>query len=93
MPRKAFVADLSEVVSVFDRNNVKNLRGGDEDGQIKFFYQQSHAGGGTEVTVLVPGRSSLISTIFMDIPAFFAQFPRRWTSNLLTDECRCWRLS
>ncbi|KAK4690147.1 hypothetical protein P7C71_g6577, partial [Lecanoromycetidae sp. Uapishka_2] len=54
MPRKAFVADLSEAVATFERNNITNFRGGDEDGQINFLYQQDQIGGGTEVTVLVP---------------------------------------
>jgi len=55
MPRKAFVADLREAVGTFERNNVTNFRVGDEDGQINFLYQQSRNGGGTEVTVLIPG--------------------------------------
>ena len=54
MPRKAFVADLSEAVANFERNNVSNLRAGEEDGMISFDYQV-HDGGATEVTVLVPG--------------------------------------
>ncbi|KAL2058005.1 hypothetical protein ABVK25_001623 [Lepraria finkii] len=39
MPRKAFVADLSEAVANFERNNVLNLRAGKEDGMINFDYQ------------------------------------------------------
>ena len=58
MPRKAFVADLSEAVASFERNNVSNLRAGEEDGMINFDYQ-IHDGGATEVTVLVPGMNSV----------------------------------
>lgn len=56
MPRKAFVADLNEAVVTFERSNVSNFRGGDEDGQINFLYQQNYQGEGTEITVLVPGK-------------------------------------
>lgn len=57
MPRKAFVADLGEAVAGFERNNIFNLRAGEEDGMINFDYQ-IHNGGATEVTVLVPGMKS-----------------------------------
>ena len=55
MPRKAFIADLNDAVANFERSNVSGFRSGEEDGMINFIYQQSRAGG-TEVTVLVPGR-------------------------------------
>ncbi len=66
MPRKAFVADLSEAVMTFERNNVFNFRAGDEDGQINFQYLQSHDGDGTEVTILVPG---IHYNYFVTLPA------------------------
>ncbi len=55
MPRKAFVADLSDAVASFTRYNVSNLRAGEEDGMLNFTYQID-GGGATEVTTLVPGR-------------------------------------
>ena len=58
MPRKAFVADLSEAVANFERNNVFNLRAGEEDGMINFDYQIDD-GGTTEVTALIPGMNSV----------------------------------
>jgi hypothetical protein len=44
-------------VAGFERNNILNLRAGEEDGMINFDYQ-IHNGGATEVTVLVPGMKS-----------------------------------
>ena len=58
MPRKAFVADLSDAVANFTRYNVSDLRAGEEDGMFNFTYQID-GGGATEVTILVPGRIEL----------------------------------
>lgn len=55
MPRKAFVADLTDAVTTFTRYNVSNLRAGEEDGMLNFAYHLE-GGGATEVTILVPGR-------------------------------------
>ena len=57
MPRKAFVADLQDAVKSFERSNVAGLQVGEEDGMIIFQYQHSH-GASTEITILVPGKSS-----------------------------------
>ena len=62
MPRKAFVADLSDAVTTFKRYNVSNLRAGEEDGMLNFAYHID-GGGATEVTILVPGR--ILSTPFL----------------------------
>lgn len=54
MPRKAFVADLQEAVSSFERNNITELKAGEEDGMITFQYHVND-GCATEIIVLVPG--------------------------------------
>ena len=55
MPRKAFVADLQDVVREFIRNNISELKAGEEDGMISFQYQVND-GSATEVTILVLGK-------------------------------------
>ena len=56
MPRKAFVTDLQDAVTNFEKINVSELRAGEEDGSINFDYHLSN-GDTTNVTVLVPGLS------------------------------------
>ena len=59
MPRKAFVADLQEVLQQFKSPNVSDLTAGGEDGSVTFQYKVP--GGSTpDVTVqaFVPGRKS-----------------------------------
>ena len=60
MPRKAFVADLQEALTTFQRVNVSQFRPGAEDGMINFDYQMQN-GIATEVTILVPGITDTIS--------------------------------
>ena len=62
MPRKAFVADLQEAVKAFERNNISNLRPGEEDGMINFQYHMND-GVSTDITILVPGKR-LPPTVF-----------------------------
>ena len=55
MPRKAFISDLQEAIRDFERNNITDLKPGEEDGTISFKYH-THDDNVTEVTVLVPGK-------------------------------------
>ena len=55
MPRKAFVADLREAIRLFERNNIIDLRAGEEDGMINFKYHMRE-GDATDITILVPGQ-------------------------------------
>lgn len=55
MPRKAFVADLQEATTNFEKANVSDLRAGGEDGTINLNYHSKN-GDTTEITILVPGR-------------------------------------
>ena len=58
MPRKAFISDLNEASSSFDRINVSKIKAGEDDGQVCFRYE--HQGSFTEVVALVPGESDSI---------------------------------
>ena len=56
MPRKAFVADLSEAIKTSREKHVYDLKQGDDDGTFTFKHRV-HGGDSPEVTVqaLVPG--------------------------------------
>lgn len=53
MPRKAFIADLAEARNSFSRNNVSDIKAGDDDGQATFTYRNFNSS--TDVVALVPG--------------------------------------
>ncbi|KAL6715304.1 hypothetical protein ACLMJK_007569 [Lecanora helva] len=53
MPRKAFIADLQTAITSFERNNITELKAGEEDGMIKFCYHMNDDIS-TEITILVP---------------------------------------
>ena len=57
MPRKAFVADLQEVIQQFSSPNISDLKAGGEDGSITFQYKVP-GGPAPNVTVqaFVPGK-------------------------------------
>ena len=56
MPRKAFVADLQDAISHFEKANVSDLKAGEEDGMITFDYHLSN-GDTTAITILIPGEN------------------------------------
>ena len=57
MPRKAFVADLQEVIQQFSSPNITDLKAGGEDGSVTFLYKVP-GGSAQDVTVqaFVPGK-------------------------------------
>lgn len=56
MPRKAFVADLQDVLQHFRSPNISDLKAGGEDGSVTFQYKVLD-GSASDVTVqaFVPG--------------------------------------
>lgn len=60
MPRKAFIADLSEACVSFRRENIFDIKAGEDDGQVTFTYKNHDSS--TDVVALVPGMYDLLDS-------------------------------
>ena len=83
MPRKAFVADLQEVLQQFNSPNVCDLKPGGEDGSVTFQYKVSERSA-PDVTVqaFIPGKQ--LSVLKTSLTAL-----ERWVFTNMV-HCRPW---
>ena len=70
MPRKAFIADLAEAYSSFRRNNISDIKAGEDDGQVTFTYKNHDSS--TDVVALVPGMYGFLSSLSSFNKGFWA---------------------
>lgn len=61
MPRKAFIADLAEACTSFRRNNISDIKAGEDDGQVTFTYKNHDSS--TDVVALVPGMYGFLGSL------------------------------